>query len=210
MHLVTGTRALCAFLTVENLADTITGAGVPAGLDLLSIDVDGVDYWLWESLTCVSPRVVVIEYNASFGPHRSITVPYESGFDRVEKHPSTFYHGASLSALAKLGAKKGYSLVGCDSNGVNAFFVRNDLIKSPLAALFSPMRPTGRIEVGLNAGFPRGAVRRRQSAHRSLRSLVLRVCQFVCDPAELSLTSHVTTRFGPDRQVLKLNGRWRR
>lgn len=150
---VTGTRALCAFLTVENLADTITGAGVPAGLDLLSIDVDGVDYWLWESLTCVSPRVVVIEYNASFGPHRSITVPYESGFDRVKKHPSTFYHGASLSALVELGAKKGYSLVGCDSNGVNAFFVRNDLIKAPLAAVLpeTAYRPhRSRLERGIS------------------------------------------------------------
>ncbi|HPZ14622.1 MAG TPA: hypothetical protein PLK04_10345 [Bacillota bacterium] len=132
---VTRARALCAFLTVDNLEETLFDAGVPSDLDLLSIDVDGVDYWLWDSLTYVSPRIVVIEYNASFGPQRSITVPYEPDFDRVEKHPSTFYHGASLSALVKLGMKKGYSLVGCDSNGVNAFFVRDDLIKAPLGAV---------------------------------------------------------------------------
>jgi hypothetical protein len=95
-------------------------------IDLLSVDVDGNDYWLWQAIRCISPRVIVVEYNASFGPERAVTVPYDPLFERHEKHPSGFYHGMSLQAAAKLGHSKGYSLVQCDEAGVNAFFVRND------------------------------------------------------------------------------------
>jgi hypothetical protein len=125
-------KAINAFLTVANLEDTVRIAGVPEDIDLLSIDVDGNDYWFWDALSCVSPRVVIVEYNASFGPERSLTVPYDSDFDRMKKHPSGFHHGASLVALDRLGQKKGYGLVGCDGSGVNAFFVRNDCITNGL------------------------------------------------------------------------------
>jgi hypothetical protein len=96
---------------------------VPEVIDLLSLDIDGNDYWVWQALTGVRPRVVAIEYNSTFGPERSVTVPYRRGFDRYREHASGFYHGASLSALARLGAEKGYVLAGCDSRGANAFFV---------------------------------------------------------------------------------------
>jgi hypothetical protein len=95
-------------------------------IDLLSLDVDGNDNWLWQAIQCVSPRVIVVEYNASFGAERAVTVPYEPLFDRHEKHPSGFYHGMSLQAAAKLGHSRGYSLVQCDEYGVNAFFVRDN------------------------------------------------------------------------------------
>ena len=91
-------------------------------LDLLSIDIDGSDYWIWKEIE-VKPRVVVIEYNSTFGG-RSITIPY-SDKPRKEKHPDWLYHGASLNALINLGNFKGYKLV--YANGTNAFFIRKDI-----------------------------------------------------------------------------------
>jgi hypothetical protein len=101
-------------------------------VDILSIDVDGVDYWLWRAATAISPRIVIIEYNASFGPEASVTVPYEPEFDRTEKGVNGHYHGASITALARLANQKGYVLLGCDRAGANAFFLRADLLNDSL------------------------------------------------------------------------------
>lgn len=103
-------------------------------VDLLSIDIDGNDYWVWEALEVLAPRVVVVEYNAVFGPERACTTQYDPRFNRWAKHPSGLYFGASLAAFEKLGRSKGYRLVGCDSHGVNAFFVRQDLALEALPA----------------------------------------------------------------------------
>lgn len=120
-------KAVQAFITRDNLEQLISGNGVPREIDFLSLDVDGNDYWFWESLDCISPRVVCIEYNAGLGPDLSWTVPYDDEFERYAKHPSGFFHGASLAALESLGRRKGYYLVGCDSTGTNAFFLRDDI-----------------------------------------------------------------------------------
>ena len=94
-------------------------------VDVFSIDVDGVDYWIWKYLE-VDPRVVVVEYNSLIDIVKgSATVPYSDVFDN---NGISYYHGASLSAFSNLGRNKGYSLVYCESAGVNAFFVRNDLL----------------------------------------------------------------------------------
>lgn len=90
---------------------------------MLSIDVDYNDYWIWQAIDCIEPRVVVIEYNASWPPPSCVTVPYDA--EGEWKGDNLF--GASLAALAKLGDRKGYRLVGCSLSGVNAFFVRKDL-----------------------------------------------------------------------------------
>ena len=103
--------------------DTLLAGRVEPLFDVLSVDIDGNDYWVLEALTAVRPRVIVVEYNASFGPERSVTIPYTRGFSRYEAHVSGFYHGASLTALARLGERKGYVLAGCDSRGANAFLV---------------------------------------------------------------------------------------
>ncbi len=116
-----------AFLDVDNINRIIASHGIDGEIDVLSVDVDGNDYWFLEAIDVANPRIVVIEYNASLGVARSLTVPYDPGFVRYEKHDSGFYHGASLLALSRLAARKGYRLVGCDSTGVNAFFLRNDL-----------------------------------------------------------------------------------
>ena len=92
-------------------------------IDFLSIDIDYNDYWVWKAIDVVTPRVVAIEYNATLRPPMSLTVPY----DPNGAWDGTNFHGASLEALTRLGAAKGYRLVGCGMAGVNAFFVRADL-----------------------------------------------------------------------------------
>ena len=112
------------FVTVENICRLFNKYTVPSEFDLLSIDVDGNDYWIWRAIEGYSPRVVVIEYNSSLPPNVSKTIPYDPEF----QWDGTNYFGASLLALAKLGRIKGYTLVGCESQGVNAFFLRNDVV----------------------------------------------------------------------------------
>jgi hypothetical protein len=113
-------------VTREGIDDLLVDAVGGGEIDLLSIDIDGNDLWVWEAVEGVRPRIVVVEYNGTFGPERSVSVPYDPDFDRMARHPSGWYHGASITALARVGARKGYVLAGCDSNGVNAFFVRED------------------------------------------------------------------------------------
>ena len=120
-------RIVRARVTPENI-DGLLREHAPEQVDVLSLDIDGNDLWVWRAIGAIEPRVVAIEYNASFGPARSVTVPYAEDFDRYAAHVSGFYHGASLAALARVGEEKGYALVGCDSRGANAFFVRRDLV----------------------------------------------------------------------------------
>ncbi len=108
-----------ALVTAENVDELMDGAGVPEVFDLLSIDVDGNDYWIWQGLSAHRPRVVVCEYNGFIDPTVPLTQPYapEAAWDGSE------YFGASLAALTELGGSKGYSLVHTDLTGTNAFFV---------------------------------------------------------------------------------------
>lgn len=114
-----------AFITAENIEELFRQYGVPETFDLLSIDIDGNDYWVWKAITRFRPRVVVIEYNGCLPCAPAVTIPYRPDFawDRTD------YYGASLAALEKLGREKGYMLVGTDSNGVNAFFVLDELAR---------------------------------------------------------------------------------
>ena len=107
------------FITAENIESLFDKYGVPASFDLLSIDIDGNDYWVWKAIERFTPRVVVIEYNIFFGLHRSKTMAYRANHVWDE----STYHGASLAALHKLGRSKGYSLVWTESYSPNAFFV---------------------------------------------------------------------------------------
>jgi hypothetical protein len=113
-----------AFITAENIEQLFIAMDVPKELDLLSIDIDGNDYWIWNAISDYSPRVVIIEFNALFRPPLEFVVPYEA----YKMYPITSYFGASLKSLEILGSSKGYKLVGCNFLGVNAFFVREDLV----------------------------------------------------------------------------------
>ena len=128
-------RAECAFITRDNINDIIRSAGITGDIGLLSVDIDGNDYWVWQAIDVIQPRIVVVEYNARFGLERAVSVPYDPQFIRKRAHSSMIYYGASLAALAQLGEVKGYALVGCNSAGNNAFFVREDVRPSSLPSL---------------------------------------------------------------------------
>jgi hypothetical protein len=125
-------QARAAFVTRENIDTLLAECGFDSDLGLLSIDVDGNDYWLWEAMSGFQPRVVSCEYNPLFG-HEPVCVPYDPGFRRLDAHHSGLYYGASLAALAHLGRARGYVLAGADSSGTNAYFVRADLAPPGLA-----------------------------------------------------------------------------
>ncbi len=114
-----------AWIEAENINTLISDHGFHGEIDLIVIDLDGMDYWVWKAIQCVSPRVVVVEYHNIWGPDKSVTVPYQRNFNRFDTHPD--YCGASLPALVKLGRQKGYRLVACNRYGFNAFFMRNDI-----------------------------------------------------------------------------------
>ena len=120
-----GVTAVHTWVTRDNINELIASHGFGGEVDLFSLDLDGVDYWIWEAMTACSPRVVILEYNSMFGPDRAVTVPYDERFDRQRHH--TMYYGASLMAWAALAARKGYRLVAVEPAGINAFFLRNDL-----------------------------------------------------------------------------------
>lgn len=131
-------QVVSSFVTQENINSVLAAAGLAGDVDVLSIDIDGIDFWIWKAITQLRPRLVVVEYNSFWGAHRAVTVPYERDFNRFQKHPSGYYCGASLKAFEKLAAEKGYALVDCESTGLNAFFVRADLAqKAGLPALTS-------------------------------------------------------------------------
>jgi hypothetical protein len=128
-----------AFVDRSNVNALFRDNGFTGGLGLLSIDIDGNDYWVWEAIDCVEPVVVVCEYNAVFGASRAVTVPYELTFQRTRAHPSNLYFGASLGALCLLAGRKGFAFVGANSAGNNAYFVRQDRL-GPLRALRAGVR----------------------------------------------------------------------
>lgn len=119
-------KAMKAYITRDNINALL--ADMPEDLGLLSIDIDGNDYWILKAISKVKPRVLVLEYNAHFGPSLSLTLPYAERFDRKSAHASGYYFGASLKALTELASEKGYALVGCESHGGNAFYVRKDVL----------------------------------------------------------------------------------
>jgi hypothetical protein len=152
-----------AIVTAENVNEVLDRHGMTGEVDLLSIDIDSEDYWVWEALTVCSPRVVVVEYNAWFGRDRAVTVPRNRPHAAIKG-----YHGASLKALARLGELKGYRLVLCEPHGVNAFFVRNDL---------APEIPAARPEVAyrpmIDRSEPIGDVERWKDVESASRRLDL-------------------------------------
>jgi hypothetical protein len=118
--------AVAAFITRDNINGLFISNGFQGKIGLLSIDIDGNDYWVWEKIEAVDPDIVIVEYNAIFGSEHAVTIPYQADFYRTDKHFSDLYWGASLPALVILGERKGYSFIGCNSNGNNAYFVKRE------------------------------------------------------------------------------------
>jgi hypothetical protein len=130
-HLEENYRALPAVrcrqtaVTSQNIEELLAANQVPADFDVLSIDIDGNDYWVWKAIERWQPRIVVIEYNPAYPPPTRWVI--EENLEH--RWDGTDYYGASLTSLVILGRQKGYTLVGCDSRGVNAFFLRTDLFE---------------------------------------------------------------------------------
>lgn len=123
-----------SFITAENIQSLFADLQIPIQFDLLSLDIDRNTYYAWKALNRFQPRVVAIEYNATFPPQVDWVVNYDS----TRSWNGTMYFGASLKAYEKLGAELGYKLVGCDFSGTNAFFVKDterlELFADPFTA----------------------------------------------------------------------------
>lgn len=148
-----GVKTCQAYVDRENVARIFANLSVPERFDLLSIDIDGNDYWIWQAVQKWIPRVVVIEFNAAYPPPARWVMRYNP----AHHWNGTTYHGASLASLAALGAQLGYALIGTESSGSNAFFLRRgELANSgfseltvetayhaPQGSLFIPRLPWG-------------------------------------------------------------------
>ena len=128
--------ALHAWIDRDNINLLLENAGFSGEIGLLSVDIDGNDYWVWQAINVVNPVIVVVEWNSVFGSEAAISIPYDPEFFRSNAHYSNLYYGASISAFEYLGKQKGYSLIGSNSAGNNLFFIRNDRVGSlkPLTA----------------------------------------------------------------------------
>jgi hypothetical protein len=118
--------AVDAWIDRDNINQLIGDAGFHGDIGILSIDIDGNDYWIWEKIDIVNPVIVVVEWNSVFGSKHAVSIPYASDFNRATAHYSCLYWGASMRAFEELGSRKNYALVGSNRAGNNIFFVRRD------------------------------------------------------------------------------------
>lgn len=119
------------FITKENINSLISESNLAGDIGLLSVDVDGNDYWILDAINCVSPQILICEYNAIFGKFEKVSVPYRPDFIRGKAHYSNLYFGASLAAFVHVANKKGYKLVCLNNLGNNAFFVKRNASDIP-------------------------------------------------------------------------------
>lgn len=119
-------RAIQCFITAENINTVISAAGFHPQVGILSIDIDGNDYWVWKAIDCIRPSIVITEYNSLFGFEDPVTIPYRPDFVRGRQTPLNFY-GTSLASACSLAKEKGYFFIGCNSAGNNAYFIHESL-----------------------------------------------------------------------------------
>jgi hypothetical protein len=125
---------VASWVTTENVNSLIADNGFAGDVDLLSLDIDGMDYWIWQAIRCISPRVIILEFNPVWGPDRAVSIPYQADY-RIDYGRRPYYAGASLSAFVKLGREKGYRLVGAQRLGFNSLFVRSGVGEDLLAEI---------------------------------------------------------------------------
>jgi hypothetical protein len=127
--------AVDAFITKDNINALLAKSGFDADLGILSVDLDGNDYYVLEAIENFRPRILICEYNPIFGATRKISVPYSTNFQRSAAHSSNLYWGASLGAMTHIADIKGYALVGTNTASTNAFYVRKELVNSKIEVL---------------------------------------------------------------------------
>lgn len=121
-------KAKLLWVTKDNIDEFIISEGFKDEIGLLHVDLDGNDYWIWNSIKSISPVIFIAEYNSVFGLN-PWTIEYNESFQRTKYHYSNLYWGSSLSSLIDLSASKGYAFVGCNTAGNNAYFIRKDRLK---------------------------------------------------------------------------------
>lgn len=144
---------------LENINNLLLLSGFDSDVGLLHIDLDGNDYWIWKEIDVIRPIVVILEYNSVFGIERAITIPYARNFQRTNAHCSNLFFGASLRALHQLSSAKGYSFIGCNSAGNNAYFVRSDRLNAQVR------------EISLEEGYVLSKARESRDRHGKLTHL---------------------------------------
>ncbi len=129
------------FITKDNIdpviSEYINCSGFNKEIGLLSIDIDGNDYYIWKSIKSINPVIVICEYNWIFGNKLQLTVPYDDNFLRTKKHYSGLYFGASIQALYSLAKSKGYEYIGCTEAGNDAFFVKKEYAEKYIKELIT-------------------------------------------------------------------------
>jgi hypothetical protein len=126
-----GVECLSAFVTKQNISQLLQAA-LHRNPDVFSLDIDGNDYYVAESIMNAGfrPKIFVVEYNSVFGPDRPVTIQYREDFDFISAHSTQLYYGVSIAAWKNFFTRHGYSFVTVDSNGVNAFFAAPDQFQS--------------------------------------------------------------------------------
>lgn len=123
----TDVRCISTWLTPQSAAELLIEAHAIFGtVDILSVDLDGNDFWILDALDLTGIAIVVVEYNLLFGPDATVSIPQRDDFSRQKAHYSYLYFGASLRAMTTLMAKRGFSFIGSNRQGNNAFFVRTE------------------------------------------------------------------------------------
>lgn len=125
-------NAICSFITQENIEELLSSSGFDRDIGILSVDIDGVDYYVLQKLSSWKPSILIAEYNALLGMNRAVSVPYSPSFVRSKMHYSNLYYGASLQAFVHIANNMHMALVGVNSAGSNAFFVRRELLNESL------------------------------------------------------------------------------
>ena len=127
--------SVASFITRENVESLVSQSGFGPCPGILSVDIDGVDWWVLQALEGWRPAIIIVEYNGVFGCSIPVTVPYAADFQRSARHRSNLYYGANLPAFDHLLRPRGYSLVGVNGAGSNAFYVRNELLNDRVPAV---------------------------------------------------------------------------
>jgi len=118
------------FINKNNINDLIATQNFHKDVGILHIDLDGNDYYIWDAINVIEPIIVIVEYNSVFGKDRAISTIYDDDFFRTNAHFSNLLFGCSIKSLYLLAQTKGYSFIGCNDGGNNAYFIRNDKINN--------------------------------------------------------------------------------
>lgn len=154
---------ICSWITRENIIDLLNDNKIPSDIDVLSVDIDGNDYWILEEIMKhkrLNPKIIVVEYQDIIGPEKALSIPYNPYFNHTNydcwNGPN--YCGASLPAFIYL-LKDTHVFVGCEKQGFNGFFLRKDLVNDILKEMkdIRPCFEMEKVKFGMTYRFPRTA-----------------------------------------------------